>query len=47
MPEVIWPKSGWLTLSMSITTLLVTPIFLPTIVSPASSRRWIIRNWIW
>jgi hypothetical protein len=34
------PKSGWLTPSMSMTTLLVTPIFLPTTFSPASSRRW-------
>ena len=44
MPESRWPKSGWFTPSMSITTLLVTPIFLPTTVSPASRRRWIMRN---
>ena len=46
MPESSWPKSGWSTFSMSITTLLVTPIFLPTTVSPASRRRWIMRSWM-
>ena len=40
------PKSGWSTPSMSITTLLVTPIFLPITVSPASVRRWIMRCWM-
>ena len=35
------------TMTMFITTLLVTPIFLPTMVSPASTRRWIMRSWIW
>ena len=46
MPEVIWPKSGWLTPSICMTILLVTPIFLPMMVSPASTRRWIMRSWI-
>ena len=41
-----WPKSGWFTFSMSMTTLLVTPIFLPTTVWPSSSWRWIMRSWM-
>ncbi|MNO02262.1 hypothetical protein D3C81_2226050 [compost metagenome] len=46
MRSVSWPKSGWLTLSMSITAWLVTPIFLPTMRSPCSRRRAIRRCWM-
>mgnify|MGYP002148349424 CR=1 FL=1 len=46
MPEVSWPKSGWNTPRKSCTGLLVTPIFLPTMVSPAATRRSIMRNWM-
>ncbi|MNP44986.1 hypothetical protein D3C76_1388740 [compost metagenome] len=37
--RVMKPKSGWCTSSMRCTASEVTPIFLPTMASPAATRR--------